>query len=69
MGCSSGCGYTLTSLGRAQVGTFEGSSWCKAQKAELVLGTLWYCAEEKVKTVNNPPSANHWRLVGGTGLV
>lgn len=38
---------------------FEGSSWCKAQEAELVLGTVWYCAEEKVKTVNNPPSANH----------
>lgn len=39
--------------------TFGGSSWWKAQEAELVLGTVWYCAEGKVKTVNNPPSANH----------
>lgn len=45
-GCSGACGYTLTGLGRAQFGTLEGSSQCKAEETELVLGTVWYCAEE-----------------------
>lgn len=49
--------------------TFEGSSLkLRRWSRSLVAGTAWYCAKRKVKTVNNPPSANH-RLMGGTGFV
>lgn len=67
-------GCAVAGLGTAQVEsvlpTFEGSSWLKAQEAgqEPAPGTAWYCAKRKVKTVNNPPLANH-RLMGGTGFV
>lgn len=42
---------------------FEGSLWVlklRRQSRSLVPSTAWYCAEGKVKAVNNnPPSANH----------